>query len=162
MCVRVERGRKKLSHNKIPLPEHLNWKLATIVEIIESWRVIHNLLSRGHQPETIKALYPTIDDDYFKLITNYFKQYGAIDVETVFNSIFTDYRKKVGIFTNFILTLRAGRRQKEKNFKNLLKMLRIRSSISFLLKSYHVLPAMESYPIKSKTYVKTKGFTSLH
>ena len=38
----------------------------------------------------------------------------------------------------------------------------IRSSISFLLKSYHVLPAMESYPIKSKTYVKTKGFTSLH
>lgn len=38
-------------------------------------------------------MYPTIDDDYFKLITNYFKQYGAIDVETVFNSILTDYRK---------------------------------------------------------------------
>lgn len=89
----LEASERKLSHNKIPLPEHLNWKLATIVEIIESWRVIHNLLSGGHKPETVKALYPTIDDDYFKLITNYFKQYGAIDVETVFNSILTDYRK---------------------------------------------------------------------
>lgn len=89
----LEGSERKLSQNKIPLPEHLHWKLATIVEVKESWRVIHNLLSRGHQPETIKALYPTIDDDYFKLITDYFKQYGAIDVETVFNSILTDYRK---------------------------------------------------------------------
>lgn len=89
----LEASKRKLSQNKIPLPEHLHWKLATIVEVQESWRVIHNLLSRGHQPETIKALYPTIDDDYFKLITDYFKQYGAIDVETVFNSILTDYRK---------------------------------------------------------------------
>ncbi|MFP7199340.1 hypothetical protein SFC08_00060 [Lysinibacillus halotolerans] len=89
----MEGSERKLSHNKIPLPEHLYWKFATIIEVIESWRVIHNLLSRGHQPETIKALYPTIDDDYFKLITDYFKQYGVIDVETVFNSILTDYRK---------------------------------------------------------------------
>jgi hypothetical protein len=90
----LEGTERKLKHNKIPLPEHLHWKLTTIVEVIESWRVIHNLLNRGHKPETVKALYPTIDDDYFKLITNYFKQYGAIDVETVFNSILTDYRKK--------------------------------------------------------------------
>ncbi|MEK0285454.1 hypothetical protein [Caldifermentibacillus hisashii] len=89
----MEESERKLLQNKIPLPEHLHWKLATIVEVIEYWSVIHNLLSRGHQPEKIKALYPTIDDDYFKLITNYFKQYGAIDVETVFNSILTDYRK---------------------------------------------------------------------
>ncbi len=89
----MKKSERKLSQNKIPLPEHLHWKLATIVEVIEYWRVIHNLLSRGHQPETIKALYPTIDDDYFKLITDYFKQYGAFDVETVLNSILTDYRK---------------------------------------------------------------------
>ncbi|MEK0289281.1 hypothetical protein P5F77_01970 [Caldifermentibacillus hisashii] len=89
----MEGSERRLTHNKIPLPEHLNWKLTSIVEVIESWKVIHNLLSRGHKPETVKALYPTIDNDYFELITNYFRQYGTIDVETVFNSILTDYRK---------------------------------------------------------------------
>ncbi|MED4853639.1 hypothetical protein P9386_17685 [Caldifermentibacillus hisashii] len=89
----MKESKRKLSQNKIPLPEHLHWKLTTIVEVIEGWRVIHHLLSLGHKPETVKALYPTIDDDYFKLIINYFKQYGTIDIETVFNSILTDYRK---------------------------------------------------------------------
>jgi hypothetical protein len=89
----MEGSERKLSHNKIPLPEHLYWKFATIVEVIEGWIVIHNLLSRGHKPKTVKALYPTIDDDYFKLIIKYFKKYGTIDIETVFNSVLTDYRK---------------------------------------------------------------------
>lgn len=85
---------EKQLHKQIPLQEHLSWKITSIVEVLEGWRIIHQLLSQRHSAAQIKGLFPAMDDDYFNVITNYFAQYGVVDSELVLESLLVDYRKK--------------------------------------------------------------------
>ena len=91
---RIQKYFNSSQTNNINLPEHLHWKLSGIIEIIESWRVIHTLLSRGYQKEKIKPLLPPMSDEYFDLIIDSFNQYGMVNIENVFMSIIEDYRKE--------------------------------------------------------------------
>lgn len=86
--------KRKQIHNQIPLPEHLSWKFSSIVEIMESWRVIHTLLSRRYLEEEIQVLFPAMDNDYFQVITEHFKQHGAVNIEEVIKSLLVNYRER--------------------------------------------------------------------
>lgn len=61
---------------------------------MESWRVIHTLLSRRYLEEEIQVLFPAMDNDYFQVITEHFKQHGAVNIEEVIKSLLVNYRER--------------------------------------------------------------------